>query len=78
MQCTAEKTLTAAQLALIGDFDNSGTVTNGDIQGLLDYVASLGGGTVESVPEPAGFVLLCVGLFMIALSSQRRSFRRIC
>ena len=29
----------------IGDFDNSGSVTNRDIQGLLDLLASQGGGS---------------------------------
>jgi hypothetical protein len=55
----ATNSLSATQLAAIGDFDNSGTVTNRDIQGLLDLVASQGGGgTVAAVPEPSTLVLL--------------------
>jgi hypothetical protein len=51
--------LTDAQLAAIGDFDNSSSVTNRDIQGLLDLVASQGGsGTAAAVPEPATLVRL--------------------
>ena len=38
--------------------DNSNGVTNRDIQGLLNLVASLGGGSVATVPEPATLMLL--------------------
>ena len=63
--------LSPTQLAAIGDFDNSGTVTNRDIQGLLDLVASLGGGSVAAVPEPRSIVLL--GLGALAIAFRRRS-----
>jgi hypothetical protein len=56
--------LTSTQLAAIGDFDNSGAVTNRDIQGLLDLVASLGAGSAASVPEPTSLVLLLVGTIL--------------
>jgi hypothetical protein len=42
--------LSPTQLAAIGDFDGDGQVTNRDIQGLLDLVASLGGGSVAAEP----------------------------
>ena len=50
--------LSPTQLAAIGDFDNSGTVTNRDIQGLLDFVASQCGSSVAAVLEPATLRLL--------------------
>lgn len=55
------KSLSPTQLAAIGDFDTSGTVTNRDIQGLLDLVASTGGGSVTAVPEPSALLLLAAG-----------------
>ena len=53
--------LSPTQLAAIGDFDSSGSVTNRDMQGLLDLVVSLGGGTTDSVPEPSTPCLLVIG-----------------
>ena len=55
------RSLSPAQLVVIGDFDNSGTVNNRDIQGLLDQVVSQGGGSVAAVPEPASLCLLIIG-----------------
>ncbi len=59
--------LDGSQLAAIGDFDNSGVVTNRDIQGLLDLVASLGGGSVAAVPEPTSLLLLTAGGLLLIL-----------
>ena len=53
--------VTAAELVAIGDFNNSDGVTNADIQGLLDLVASQGGGSVAAVPEPSTLSLLIIG-----------------
>ncbi len=53
--------LTDALLTTIGDFDSSSTVTNRDIEGLLDLVASQGGGSGTAVPEPASLGLLIIG-----------------
>jgi hypothetical protein len=63
--------MSPTDLAAVGDFDNSGTVTNRDIQPLLDAVAAAGGGSVAAVPEPASFWLCAVGV--LALISWRRS-----
>ena len=62
--------LTPTQLAAIGDFDNSGSVTNRDIQGLLGLVASQGGGgAVAAVPEPASLVLFATGVILLIACS---------
>jgi hypothetical protein len=64
--------LSPAQLAAIGDFDNSGSVTNRDIQGLLDLVASQGGGSVTAVPEPVPLFLMLSGAIAIFLRRLKR------
>jgi hypothetical protein len=62
-----------ATLASIGDFNDDGFVTNADIQGLLDSVASSpGGGSVTVVPEPSGAVLFVLGL-AAAVIARRKS-----
>ncbi len=61
--------LSDTQLLAIGDLNNSGTLTNADMQSLLDLIANnSGSGSVSSVPEPSSpalFVLgaiLCLGI----------------
>jgi PEP-CTERM motif/Dockerin type I domain len=60
----------AADLQLIGDTSGDGTFTNADLQSLLNLLKS-GGGSADSVPEPASIVL--VGLGALAFAVRRRS-----
>ena len=55
------------------DFDNSGSVTNREIQGLLDLVASQGSGSVATVPEPATLVQLGSGALVLLKRKKQRS-----
>jgi hypothetical protein len=71
--------VSAADLAIIGDADESGTFDNGDLQGLLNelihgtsFVA--GSAPPLTVPEPASIVLLGLGVLAIpSRTSHRRS-----
>jgi len=61
-----------ATLASIGDFNDDGFVTNADIQGLLDSVASSpGGGSITVVPEPSGAVLFVLGLAAVVIARRK-------
>jgi autotransporter-associated beta strand protein len=60
-----------SDVAFLGDFDNSGTVANRDIQGLLDFVASQGGSSVAAVPEPATLMLLILAAAGLGLGRGR-------
>jgi hypothetical protein len=51
-----------ADLLAIGDLDHSGAVTNRDVQGLLNLLASQGGGTTAAVPEPSSLILMACGM----------------
>jgi len=71
---TSAKSLSSAQLVVIGDFDNSNSVTNRDIQGLLDLIANQpGGGSVAAVPEPSTLTLLFLAASAWALQISRRA-----
>ena len=65
--------LTSAQLLSIGDIDLSGTVTNADVQALLNLLKS-GGGSVAAVPEPASLVLLLAGILGVLLCRTRGNY----
>ena len=57
-QYKTTNSLSDADLLAIGDLNNSGTLTNADIQPRLDLVATQGGGSMAAVPEPATLLLL--------------------
>jgi hypothetical protein len=60
----------------IGDLDGSGSVTNRDIQSMLDYLISIGAGNLTTVPEPATWVIAVVGTAVILLMQFRAVLRR--
>ncbi len=73
---TADHSLQAADLVTIGDLNGDHLVSNADIQGLLDLVASDGGaGAISTVPEPASIALFCCGMVVLGCSSRRRTVR---
>jgi autotransporter-associated beta strand protein len=66
----AADNLTSAQLNLIGDVNGDGYFNNADIQAFINLLQS-GGGSADSVPEPASIVLFSLGA--LALVFRRRS-----
>ena len=54
----------------LGDLNGDHAVNNRDIQGLLDLVISLGGGSAAAVPEPSTLCLLIIGAW--AMIVRRR------
>jgi hypothetical protein len=66
--------LTSAQLLSIGDIDLSGTVTNADLQGLLNLLKS-GSGSLAAVPEPMPIIQIALALpwFVFAVARRRGS-----
>jgi hypothetical protein len=62
----------AADLQLIGDTSGDSVFTNSDLQSLLNLLKS-GGGTADSVPEPASWVLV---LLAVAIVSGTRFYLR--
>jgi hypothetical protein len=65
------KGLSNDQLLLIGDLNNDGKVTNADLQSLLKLLDS-GGGSTNSVPEPASAILAVCALACFAALCNRR------
>jgi hypothetical protein len=62
--------ITDPQLAFIEDVNQDGSFNNADLQFLLDTLKS-GGGSADSVPEPASIALLGIGA--LAIVFRRRS-----
>jgi hypothetical protein len=65
------KGLTNAQLLLIGDLNGDGLISGGDLQKLLNKVRT-GGGSEETVPEPASWVLMIVAVMTLGCRRARR------
>jgi len=64
--------LTDAQLAALGDIEQSGTFTNADLQLLITTLANSGGaGSLAAVPEPAGVVLAVLGAAATLIAVRR-------
>jgi endonuclease I len=57
--------LTNSDLLAIGDLSGDGTISNSDLQPLLDLLAS-GAGALAAVPEPSGLLLLVIGSVLVA------------
>jgi hypothetical protein len=69
-----EGSLTDAQFAEVADLTKDGTVTNADLQGLFDYLANGGTGTLAAVPEPGSLKLAAIAIIsVLALCDGRRS-----
>jgi autotransporter-associated beta strand protein len=69
--------LSPAQLASIGDLDNSDDFTNRDIQGLLNLLAAQGAGSVAAVPEPSAVLLMALTPFSVLFLKRRRAEARM-
>ena len=64
-----------ADLLAIGDLDHSGVVTNRDVQGLLNLLASQGGGTTAAVPEPSSLILMACGMGVVLVQATEKHSR---
>ncbi len=63
--------LTNDDVLNIGDLDQSGNVTNADLQGLLDYLKG-GHGSTNPVPEPASWLLMGLGIACLVGIKRRK------
>ncbi|HTQ40890.1 MAG TPA: polysaccharide lyase family protein [Pirellulales bacterium] len=68
--------LTDAEMLALGDLNGSGSITNADLQTLINLLKS-GGGSIDSVPEPPAEVLLAIGAGALLLIYTARQRRRI-
>jgi sugar lactone lactonase YvrE len=70
------KEISEADLLVIGDYNNSNSVTNSDIQGLLNAL-SVTGGSLAAVPEPNAAILAGIALtaYVVAFRRQLPSIR---
>jgi hypothetical protein len=71
------KSLSSDDVLNIADVDLSGTISNADLQGLLNVLKSGGGSGVPAVPEPASEWLAALGLVgLICVYSRTVSGRK--
>jgi len=78
---TLHPNLTDQDFLLVDDVDDDNSVSNRDIQALINLVASAAGGapagaSLAAVPEPAGAVsggIAAAGLATLGLTKYRRS-----
>jgi fibronectin-binding autotransporter adhesin len=62
-----------AAMADLLDTSGDGNITNIDIQGLINELASAGGGTLATVPEPSSFLLGVFGALALVGAAFRQS-----
>ena len=70
--------LSDSNVLTIGDIDHSGSVTNADVQALLNVLKS-GGGSVDAVSEPASIVLVAIalpGLGVVVYTARQTALNR--
>jgi autotransporter-associated beta strand protein len=65
----------AAMVDLL-DTSGDGSITNADIEGLINELASAGGGTLAAVPEPSTLLLGLFGAVAMVAAGFRQSFAR--
>jgi hypothetical protein len=69
--------LTDDEMTIVADVDGDGTVTNADLQALINRLAnSQGSGSLTAVPEPSALLLASMGLVAILSIRARGSFDR--
>jgi autotransporter-associated beta strand protein len=67
----AHSSLDTFEAADILDVNQDGSVTNADLQGLLDYLKA-GNGSLAAVPEPSSWLLLALGGVFCTLAWQTK------
>jgi len=67
----SQRSLTSADMLRIGDFNQDGKLTNADLQGLVNFLASGGNGSISVVPEPPALALMALALTSMALLRMR-------
>jgi hypothetical protein len=69
----ASKSFTASDTLFELDMNRDGSISNFDIQAMLDYIASSGSGSVSAIPEPSSMLLLGMGsALLIAIRIRKR------